>query len=84
MLRRRSQLCCPIVSPIMQPSSTSSGSLKLPVEALPECVVGLEMPDDCFRIGEGGFLAVVIAAGFFEVQQIEDLVLDQRATLVSL
>src|SRR5260370_29392496 len=49
------------------------------VEAIPEGVVGLKVPDDRFRIREGRFLAVVVFRRLLEIEKIHHLVLDQCA-----
>src|SRR3954462_15996733 len=51
---------------------------ELPVHAIPEGIVGVEMPGDRLGICERRLLALVVRRGLFEVQKIHDVVFDQR------
>ena len=53
--------------------------IEMPVHAIPKSVVGVEMPGDCLGIGERRFLPLVVFFRFFEIQEVEDVILDQRA-----
>jgi hypothetical protein len=47
------------------------------VHALPERVVGVEVPGDRLRVGQRGLLALVELVGALEVQELVVLALDQ-------
>src|SRR5499427_10107876 len=49
------------------------------MQAIPECIIGLQMPDDRFRIGERRLLAVIVFSRFLEIEKVHHLVFDQRA-----
>src|SRR4029077_19696663 len=51
---------------------------ELLVHAVPERIVGGEMPGDRLGIRKRRLLALVVRRGLLEVQQIHDVVLDQR------
>src|SRR5689334_8595578 len=52
------------------------GLAEVPIEPLPERVVGIEMPRDRLGIGECGLLALAVARRLLEVEQILDMILD--------
>src|SRR3954449_12641645 len=51
---------------------------ELLVHAVPECIVGVEMPGDRLGICKRRLLALVVPGGLLEVQQVHDVVFDQR------
>ena len=53
----------------MQPSSTSSGSTKIPMHAIPERIVGANVPGDCFGIGERSFLTLTYRVDFSKLRR---------------
>ena len=79
MFSSRSQDCWPSVSPIMQPSSTSSGSLKCAYRRSQSASSASTGPDDGLRVGERGLLALAVGVGGLEVEQLVVLALDEPA-----
>src|SRR5262245_37438527 len=55
------------------------GFVEVLVHALPERVIGRGVPGDRLGVGERGLLALVVALRFLELEQVPDVVLDQRA-----
>src|SRR5438552_6385546 len=56
------------------------GLAEMPLQTFPERIVGIEMPGDRLGIRERCFLAVVAARGFFEIEQVLDVLFhDPRA-----
>ena len=53
------------------------------VHAIPERIVGIEVPRNRFGVSEHSLLTVIEAGGFLEVQKIEDVIFDHGAALVA-
>src|SRR5882757_3572929 len=46
----------------------------MPVEPVPEGIIGVQVPGDCLGIRKRRLLALVVVAGLLEVQQVLDVI----------
>ncbi len=44
--------------------------VEVPIHALPESIVGIQPPRDCFGVGEGRLLAIVVLGRLLEIDQV--------------
>src|SRR5258708_7712038 len=51
------------------------GLAEMPVEPVPERIIGVQVPRDCLGIRKRRLLALVVIAGLLEVQQVLDVIL---------
>src|SRR5882672_2676835 len=55
------------------------GLAEMPVEPVPERIIGVQVPGDCLGIRKRRLLTLVVFTGFLEVQQVLDVILHDGA-----